>query len=336
MLPQPALEYGVPIKDCRTLLSIVTYAFNEEENLPVLYKRLCKVLDPLGVNWELIVVDDHSSDRTFEILRGMAGTDTRVRGYRLSRNFGAHMAKTCGAKEARGDCAVLIATDLQEPPELIPELFAKWKDGAQVVSALRGRRLSEAPMTIWFSKLYHSTMRGVLGLREMPPTDNSYCLLDRRVLEALREFGESNTSTAALINWMGFRHAHVSYDQHARLFGTSGWTLDKKIKLFIDTAMMFSVQPIRWIFAAGGALAAAGFVWAIMLAGSTWFGRAAVGWNIVLAALLIIGGLQMIALGVLGEYLWRALAEARRRPQYLIEETVGVVDAPGDDSNAAS
>jgi glycosyltransferase involved in cell wall biosynthesis len=320
---------AVPTTDRRTLLSIATYAFDEEENLPVLYERLVKILGALDVDWELIVVDDHSSDGTFQVLRGIAERDSRVRGFRLSRNFGSHMAKICGLHHARGDCAVVIAADLQEPPELIPALLARWKDGAHVVSALRRERLGETFITIWFSRLYHSTMRGLLGLREMPRTDNSYCLLDRRVLECLRQIGESNISVAALVNWMGFRHEHVSYDQQPRLYGRSGWTLDKKIKLFIDTATMFSFRPIRWILGAGGALAAAGLACAAGIGGWALWGRAVQGWSVALAAILIVGGLQMLTLGVLGEYLWRALAEARRRPQYLIEESLGAVSGSG-------
>ncbi len=314
---------SVPTVDRRKLLSIVTYAYNEQANLPVLYQRLVEVLGNLDADWELISVDDHSSDGTFQVLRGIAERDARVRGIRLSRNFGSHMAKTCGLHHALGDCAVVIATDLQEPPELIPALYAKWKGGAHVVSALRGKRPGETLTTIWFSRLYYATMRVLLGMREMPSTDNSFCLLDRRVMESLREFEESNVSVAALVNWMGFRHEHVSFDQDARLSGSSGWTLDKKIKLFIDTAVMFSSRPIGWIQVAGGVLLAAGFTYALLLAEWAFTGRAIAGWSIVLAALLVIGGLQVLGLGVLGEYLWRALSEARRRPQYIIEETVG-------------
>ncbi len=306
------------------LVSIVSFAYNEEENLPVLYDRLVAVLGAMQVEWEWIVVDDRSADGTFEVIREIAARDPRVRGIRLSRNFGAHAAKTCGLHQARGDCAVSMASDLQDPPETIPALYAQWRGGAQAVWAVRTRRLGERASTIWFSRLYRWIMRHLVGLKEFPAAGASFCLLDRRVLEALRQFRETNASVLALLHWMGFRQARVPYEQQPRLHGRSGWTLAKKIRLLIDSITSFSCLPIRLMGCAGFLVAALGCLYGVRVAAVALAGGAMQGWAAVMAAVLVIGGAQMLALGILGEYLWRALAESRRRPLYLVAESVGM------------
>lgn len=308
-----------------SLVSIVTVACNERENLPVFYDRLCETF-AAGVSaraeasdWELIIVDDHSTDGTFEIVRRLVAEDPRVRGIRLSRNFGSHIAKTCGLHHARGGCAIALASDLQDPPELIPALLTAWKEGAQVVAAVRRRRLGEGPAVVWPSLAYNWIMRRLLGLKNMPARGAGFFLLDRRVLEALAEVRESNLSFLALIHWMGFRRAEVPYDQAVRLHGRSKWTLGMKLKLFLDSVTGFSDRPIQWILALGLLVTLGGLAYGAWAA----IAGAPFDWAVALAILVVLGGLQLIVLGVLGAYLWRALVEARRRPQYLIEERVG-------------
>jgi dolichol-phosphate mannosyltransferase len=308
-----------------SLVSVVTFTYNERENLPVLYERLCRVfesVEPAGIGpraWEFIVVDDHSTDGTFEIIRRLAAEDPRVRGIRLSRNFGSHVAKTCGLHHARGRCAIALASDLQDPPEVLPDMLAAWKDGAQVVAAVRRRRLGEGPFVVWTSRLYRWTLRKILGLKEMPATGAGLFLLDRQALDALSQFREADITVIPLIHWMGFRRTEVPYDQPARLFGRSRWTLGMKLKLFVDSATGFSDRPIQWIIAMGLLVTLAGLTYAawIAIAGTT------AGWSVVFAAVLLVGGLHLTALGVLGAYVWRALVQSRRRPQYLIEESLG-------------
>jgi glycosyltransferase involved in cell wall biosynthesis len=189
----------------RPLLSVVTPAYNEQSNLPILYERLSKVLVSIDVDWEWIVVDDHSGDGTFRAVGEIAGRDPRVHAVRFARNFGSHTAITCGLHHARGDCAVIMAADLQDPPEVLPVLLKKWLADVQVVWAVRTRREGEKASTIGYSRLYHMLMRHVVGLKEIPPTGADFFLLDRQVLDAFLGFKESNVSVFALINWMGFR-----------------------------------------------------------------------------------------------------------------------------------
>lgn len=305
----------------RPTVSIVVPAYNEAPNLPELYKRLQQVMSTLAVDWEWIVVDDHSRDDTFVVLSAIARRAPRVRAFRLARNYGSHTAITCGLHEARGDCAVVLAADLQDPPELIPQLLAKWREGPQVVWAVRGRREGETLSTISLSRLYYYIMRRVVGITEMPATGADFLLLDRRVIDAFGKFNESNVSIMALITWMGFEQSTVVYDKQARLHGRSGWSLEKKLKLALDSVTSFTYQPIRLMSYVGAVLALMGFLYAGLVGILALRGRTPQGWSSLMVVILVVGGIQMLMMGVLGEYLWRALDEARRRPRYLVEAT---------------
>jgi polyisoprenyl-phosphate glycosyltransferase len=298
------------------LLSVVTAAYNEAENLPLLYTRLKQVLT---TNWEWIVVDDHSSDETFTVLLDIAHQDRRVRALRLARNSGSHTALTCGLREARGDCAVVIAADLQDPPEVLPELMAKWREGAQVVWAVRAGREGEKTSTVGFARFYYWMMRNIAGVKQMPASGADFFLLDKRVVDALRQFDEKNVSLMALITWMGFRQVSIPYVKQARLYGRSGWSLGRKIKLVVDSLTSFSYLPIRLMAMVGIFVALVGFLYAILVSIIALSGRPPQGWSSLMVIVLVVGGIQMVMMGILGEYLWRALDETRRRPRYLIE-----------------
>jgi glycosyltransferase involved in cell wall biosynthesis len=307
----------------RPLISVVTPAYNEAENLAVLYQRLCATMDGLGVEWEWVVVDDHSQDATFAVIGRLAEHDARVRGVRFARNFGAHTALTCGLHLARGECVAALAADLQDPPEVIPKLFTQWKAGMQVVWAARQQRAGETAATIGFSRVYYWVMRNVVGMKEMAATGADFFLLDRTVVDAFSSFNESNASILALLTWMGFRQTTVSYDKEARLHGHSGWTLKKKLKLAVDSVTSFSYVPIRFMSYLGFVVGIAGFLYAAQVMVNFLRGNPIEGWSSLMIVVLIVGGLQMVMMGVLGEYLWRALDESRRRPRYLIEATTG-------------
>jgi dolichol-phosphate mannosyltransferase len=314
--PEPAAQVRV---------SVVTPAYNEARNLPVLYGRLVQVLDALGLAWEWIVVDDHSRDDTFATVAALAQEDPRVHALRLARNSGAHTAMTCGLHHASGACAVVLAADLQDPPETLPQLLAEWDAGAQVVWAVRARREGESASTVGFARLYYWIMRRVVGMQEMPATGADFFLLDRQVLDAFRQFHESNVSILALLTWMGFRQTSIAYDKQARLHGSSGWSLGKKLKLVVDSVASFSYLPIRMMSYFGFAVAAIGFIYAGLVVFNALAGQPAEGWSSLMVVVLVVGGVQMLMMGVLGEYLWRALDEARRRPKYLVETTSDAV-----------
>ena len=309
-------------------LSIVTPAYHEQRNLPLLYERLRAVLKPLPYDWEWVIVDDHSRDDSFAVIAGLAAQDKRVRGIRLARNSGAHIALTCALHAARGDCAIALAADLQDPPETIPLLLAEWQAGHQVVWAARSQRLGESAQRLRTSRLYYWLMRHVVGLKEIPPLGADFFLLDRKVLAAFRQFREANVSILALITWMGFRQTSISYTKQARAHGESGWTLRKKLKLFVDSVTGFSYVPVRFMSYLGMGLALLGFLYALVVVINALLGTPPLGWSTLTVIVLIIGGVQMVMMGVLGEYLWRALDQARNRPLYLVE---GMTDAPEDD-----
>ena len=318
----------------RHLLSIVTPAFNEADNLPTFYSRLCKTMHGIDMDWEWLIVDDHSVDATFQVINDLAQQDSRVKGVRFSRNFGAHAALTCGLHKARGDCVAALAADLQDPPEFIPELLAEWAKGVQVVWAARQQRQGESAATIGSARLYYWLMRNVVGMKEMPATGADFFLLDRKVVEAFSEFNEANVSVLALITWIGFRQVAIPYDKEARLHGRSGWSLKKKLKLVVDSVTSFSYVPIRFMSYLGFGVAFLGFAYAAIVVINALNGDPVQGWSSLMVVVLLVGGFQMLMMGILGEYLWRALDEARRRPRYTIETATSEASEVGEANHA--
>ena len=306
------------------MISIVTPAFNEAANLPALYERLVAAMRDVGGDWEWIVVDDHSRDETFAVIEALALRDARVRGFRLSRNSGSHVAITCGLHQVDADAAVMMAADLQDPPETLASMVARWRQGAQVVWATRRARPGD-PSHRGFAALYYWMMRHLVGMTEMPARGADFFLVDRVVVDAFRRFSERNVSVLALITWLGFRQEYVEYDKQPRLSGQSGWTLSRKIKLVVDSITSFSGFPIRLCTYVGLMFVMCSLVllsFAVALLPQ-------LGGGVLLVLSLIVGlaGFQLVAIGIVGEYVWRALEETRRRPSYLIEAMAGQREA---------
>lgn len=300
------------------LLSILTPAFNEATNLDALYARVAAATTQLGVEWEWLIVDDHSRDDTFAVVQRLAAADARVRGVRLARNSGSHVAITCGMHLVRGDAAVMIASDLQDPPETLGAMLERWKSGAQVVWAVRRQRPGETTHA-GFAAIYYWLMRHVVGMKEMPATGADFFLVDRAVIDAFKQFPERSVSVLALVMWLGFRQEFIEYDKQPRASGKSGWTLARKITLVVDSVTAFSEAPIRACTLLGVALLALAL--ALMVAGFARWAQTGHGQLVLLvAAMAGVGGLQLVATGLVGEYVWRALEESRRRPQFVIEK----------------
>ncbi|MGD8451508.1 MAG: glycosyltransferase family 2 protein [Phycisphaerae bacterium] len=318
----------------RPQLTIITPAYNESKNLPLLHERLQTVLGAAGVDWEWLVIDDHSRDGTFDVVSDLARRDPRVRGILFARNAGSHTAIMCGLHHAAGDAAVVMAADLQDPPETIPELLERWRGGARVVWAVRRQREGETASTVGFARLYYFLMRRVVGIRELPPTGADFFLIDRMVIEALRQFQESHVSLLVLLTWMGFPQDSIQYDKKSRAHGQSGWTLRKKLKLVVDSVTAFTYLPIRLMVYVGVLVAVLGFVYAGVLVVNALAGNPPQGWTSTMVTVLCLGGVQMLMMGVLGEYLWRTLDEARRRPRYLIEAVTGRFSPPPSGESA--
>ncbi len=297
------------------MLSILTPAFNEAMNLGPLHERLVQALAPAGADWEWLIVDDHSSDGTFQVIEELARRDPRVRGIRLARNSGSHAAITCGLHHVQGDAAVMMAADLQDPPETMAAMLARWHAGAQVVWAVRREQPGDTRHAS-FAALYYWLMRQVVGMKEMPARGADFFLIDRVVIDAFREFPERNVSVLALITWLGFRQESIEYDKQPRAAGQSGWTLARKMKLVIDSITSFTDLPIRLCSYAGASLMGVSAI--VMVAALFLLPSVGAGLLFLLAVILGLGGLQLLALGMIGEYVWRSLDEARRRPQFVI------------------
>lgn len=304
------------------MLSILTPAYNESENLDALHARIVATMARLGEAWEWVVVDDHSTDGTFAAVERLAGVDPRVRGVRLARNSGSHVAITCGLHHVRGTAAVMMAADLQDPPETLGTMLARWREGAHVVWATRRQRPGQRGHA-GFAAIYYWIMRHVVGMRDMPANGADFFLVDRKVIDAFAGFHERNTSVLALISQLGFRQVYVEYDKQPRAAGRSGWTLAKKVTLVIDSVTSFSGAPIRACAYVGVGLTGTGI--ALFVGGLMAWWRGGVAVPLVLGAVVGLSGLQMLAIGIVGEYVWRALDQSRRRPTYLIEAIAGAV-----------
>jgi dolichol-phosphate mannosyltransferase len=302
-------------------LSILTPAFNEEANLPALYDRLAAAMAGLGVDWEWLIVDDHSRDRTFAVIADLAAKDARVRGLRFARNTGSHAAIACALHHARGDAAVMVAADLQDPPETIGLMLDKWRQGAGVVWAARRQRPGDRSHA-GFAAVYYWIMRRVVGLTEMPERGADFFLADRRVIDAFTQFPERNNSVFALLTWIGFRQEVIEYDKQPRAAGVSGWTLARKIKLVVDSITAFSDLPIR--LSMYGGLGLLGLSALLLAVGLALLPALGAGLLVLIAIVLGVGGLQLVALSLVGQYVWRAFDEARRRPAWVIEQAVGI------------
>lgn len=308
------------------VLSFVLPAFGEAENLRQLVPRLL-ALSALADTLQVVVVDDHSPDETFDVLREFAEVDRRVTGIRLARNCGSHLAMLCGLRVADGDAAVVLAADGQDPPEVVAQLVDAWRGGAQVVWAVRAEREGEGLWTRFFSRLYYALMDRLSDVR-LPPGGADFFLIDRRVLDGLLGVLEHRVSLFALVASLGFRQVHVPYVKRLRASGRSKWTLRKRFALVADSLVGFSTLPLRAATAFGFLYATCGFSFAALLLankllGGRIFGPTPVlGYAALMIAILVSSGTIMVALGIMGEYLWRALEEARGRPRFLVEDAI--------------
>ncbi len=305
-------------------ISVVVLVYNEAANLSALYERLSAVLRALkGYDVELIFVDDGSQDESFTILRGFHERNPTAKVLRLSRNFGSWSAVAAGVAAATGDAVAWITSDLQDPPELIPDLVRRWESGADVVWAVRTRR--EDPwLRRTLATLFYRLLRRA-GLPEYPLQGVDICLMDRRVAKTFNSLQERNRFTQALIMSLGFTQVAVPYVRERRRGGTSKWgTLPRLSKIAFDMIAGSSYYPFRAMLVVGGAMLALSLVLILtsLVRGLGILQRPSAS-LVIVAAVVGVGGLQAIMLGVLGEYLWRVLEEVRGRPYYIVRERLG-------------
>ena len=301
-------------------LSIVIPVYYNSENLLPLYADLKeKLLDKATFDCELVFVDDGSGDNSFSVLQQIQALDNRVQLYKLSRNFGSDSAVLCGLSHCTGDCAVVKAADLQEPTEMIFDMFSAWQAGNNVVLAVREGR-EESKTQTFFSNAYYAVTRK-FAFPQMPKMGFDVYLVDRKVIEVLSRMDEPNSALSGQLLWSGFTTATVPYVRKARTIGKSRWTLKKKIRLVADTLFSFSTLPITMVTWLGGLSFVGAILWALNALISKLNGDINVtGWTMMFIFNLMSFGIIMLTLGLLGAYLWRTFDAARRRPPYIIEK----------------
>jgi glycosyltransferase involved in cell wall biosynthesis len=306
----------------RPLVSIVVPALDEADNVPGLLMRFGEIAaaNP-RYEFELVVVDDGSSDGTGDLILAQAGPAHRVTVVRLARSFGAHYAISAGLAECRGDCAIVLGADLQEPLTLAGEFLEHWEAGSQVVWGVRRTRSGRSRKQELASRTFSLLFTRYANLASYPPEGPSGVLADRCVIDELAEMPERNRNVMALIAWLGFNQTRVDYDQVPRKHGASRWTKRKMIKLAVDSMIQFSSMPLRLFTFSGIGVAILGLAYAVLLIIRSLAGvETPSGWPTVLVVLLVLGGLQLTVVGVIGEYLWRAVEESRQRPLFVVRD----------------
>ena len=305
-------------------VSIIVPIYYNELNIPHLYEQMKeKILSRTDFEAEIVCVDDGSKDGSYKALLELREKDDRFKVVKLSRNFGSHTAILAGFAHATGDCMTMVAADLQEPLEIIIEMYEKWKQGKKVVIAVRKDR-EDGFFQKLFSNTYYSLMQKY-ALKEMPSGGFDCFFIDKKVRDVLVSMNEKNSSIVGQVLWAGFEMDKIYYVRKKREIGESKWTLSKKIKLFIDSFMAFSYVPIRFISTLGIFISIVGFILAVFLIVNKFMFNVPVqGWTTMMITLLMLSGIQMLTLGVIGEYLWRNFDESRGRPTYIVEETHGI------------
>jgi len=308
------------------LLSVIVPVYRSQDILPETHRRLSETLGALApdLDHEIVFVNDGSPDGALDVLRGIAAKDPRVRVVSLSRNFGHQIAITAGLDAARGDAAVIIDDDLQDPPEVIAEMVGKWREGYKVVHGVRSERNGESAFKRWSAATYYRAMQW-LSDTPLPLDSGDFRLIDRAVIDALVSMREESRYVRGMVAWTGFRQCELPYVREARFAGTGNYTMSRLLKLAVDGALSFSVRPLQLTTQFGmfvtfiALLAGVGLI-VQKLAG---LGPDVPGWTSVIVAVLFMGGVQLVSIGVLGAYIGRIFYETKRRPLYFVAERIG-------------
>ncbi|HEY9144970.1 MAG TPA: glycosyltransferase family 2 protein [Arenimonas sp.] len=304
----------------RQTLTIVIAAFNEEASLPEMHRRLGVVLDGLDAQASVLYVDDGSRDGTWQVLQTLAADDPRVQLLRLARNFGKELALTAGLDHVETDAALVIDADGQDPPELIPQFVAKWREGFDVVYGTRTRREGES----WFKRFTAAAFYRViswLSPTPIPADTGDFRLMSRPVLDALRQLRERQRFMKGLFTWVGFRQVSLPYERAPRLAGGSKFNYWRLWNLALEGITSFSTVPLRLATYVGVFTALGAFAWGLWIVARTLLWDDPVqGWPSLMTVMLFLGGVQLVALGIIGEYLGRLYLEVKQRPLYLVAE----------------
>ncbi len=308
-------------------ITLLIPAYNEEAVLDALFERLDKLSKTAkNYSFEFLFVNDGSRDKTLEMIKAQAEKDARVSYINLSRNFGKEIAMIAGIDHVQGDAMVVIDADLQDPPELIPEMIKFWGEGYDDVYARRKSRKGETWLKKKTSELYYRVLQSSTSVTIQVDTGD-FRLLDRRCIEALKQFRESQRNAKAIFSWIGYRKKEIFYDRDPRIAGETKWNYRKLVNLAIDGITTFTTAPLRIATVTGVAISAISFLYIIYLVIRPMFGvSTGAGYSSTLAVILFMGGVQMLFLGIIGEYIGRIFNETKNRPLYLIEEYHAATD----------
>jgi dolichol-phosphate mannosyltransferase len=301
-------------------LSVIVPVYNEEAVLEACHRRLSEILPSLSMAYEIIFIDDGSRDRTLELAKSIAARDRQVQIIEFSRNFGHQIAITAGFAEARGKAIVAIDADLQDPPEVIPLMVAKWREGYDVVYGKRAKRKGESFFKRASSKAFYRTLARLTDV-DIPVDVGDFRLIDRKVCDALNGLKERNRYVRGLIAWLGFRQAEVVFERAPRFAGKTKYPLKKMIAFAIDGIVSFSSKPLKLAIVPGLLMSGAGFVYFIYVLYRKFVEAGTeMGWASIMSAILIFNGYTLIVLGIMGEYLGRLFDQAKGRPLYVVRE----------------
>lgn len=305
------------------LVSLVVPAYNEEENVDALHTRLTDVMQSLGVPYEVIFMDNASTDRTGEFVKGVVERDSRWRYVRLSRNFGYQINISAGLSYARGDAIVILDADLQDPPELIAPLVAKWREGYDVVYGIRVRREGEPFWRRVAMRLYYRILNRMSPV-PLPVDAGDFRLISRRVQQAILRFPESSRYVRGLFAYVGFEQTGIQYTRDGRAAGQSKFAFWHMISLAVDGIVSFSMLPLRAMAFVGALVVVAGVAYGGFALYERFFTEVPAGWTTVVILLLILGGVQLVFLGLIGEYVGRIYLDVKQRPLWLVAEEINV------------
>jgi polyisoprenyl-phosphate glycosyltransferase len=301
--------------------SIVAPVFNERETVEAFYTRTIAVMEGVGDTFELILVDDGSTDGSYQVMRALHERDARVRVVEFSRNFGHQIAISAGLDHARGRCVIIIDSDLQDPPEVIPEMIEHWKAGAEVVYAQRRARSGETRFKLLTAAAFYRLIGRITAV-DIPRDTGDFRLLDRAVVDALVAMREHHRFMRGLSAWVGFRQEAVQYERHERYAGQTKYPLMKMVRFSVDAITGFSYIPLQLATSLGFVLAGISLLGILIAAVIRLTTHAIVGQASTLILVLLMGGIQLIFLGIIGEYLGRIYDEVRARPLYIVREVL--------------
>jgi len=302
-------------------LSIVVPCFNEQDSLPEFHRRMSAAASAAGEAYEIVFVDDGSTDRTWEVLRALGATDPTVVGVKLSRNHGHQLALTAGLTQCRGERVLVIDADLQDPPELLGAMLAMLDAGADVVYGQRRSRAGETRFKTATAAVFYRLLRRLVEI-DIPLDAGDFRLMSRRALDVLNAMPEHHRFIRGMVSWIGLRQVPILYDRDARYAGETKYPLRKMIRFALDAITGFSVAPLRLASVLGGVAAALSLLLMIYTLGSWLLGHTTPGWTSLSSIVLLIGSVQLMVLGIIGEYLGRLYIEVKRRPLFVIETVV--------------